>query len=51
MSSNTFQANIKKARFNLYLIANDGSDGVHNGPLAITLLQAAQSWVTTELNQ
>lgn len=43
-------ANIKKARFNLYLVANDGSHGVHNGPLAITLLQAAQSWVTTELN-
>jgi hypothetical protein len=44
-------ASIKRARFNLYLIANDGSHGVHNGPLAITLLQAAQSWVTTELNQ
>jgi hypothetical protein len=44
-------ANIKKARFNLYLVANDASFGVHNGPLAITLLQAAQSWVTTELNQ
>ena len=44
-------ANIKKARFNLYLVANDGSFGTHNGPLAITLLQAAQSWVTTELNQ
>jgi hypothetical protein len=43
--------NIRKARFNLYLVANDGSYGVHNGPLAITLLQAAQSWVTTELNQ
>jgi hypothetical protein len=44
-------ANIKKARFNLYLVVNDGSFGVHNGPLAITLLQAAQSWVTIELNQ
>jgi hypothetical protein len=43
--------NIKKARFNLYLVANDGSYGVHNGPLAITLLQAAQTWVTIELNQ
>jgi len=42
-------ANIKKARFNLYLVANDGSFGVHNGPLAITLLQAAQNWVATEL--
>jgi len=44
-------ANIKKARFNLYLVLNDGSFGTHNGPLAISLLQAAQSWVTTELNQ
>lgn len=44
-------ANIKKARFNLYLVANDASYGAHNGPLAIALLQAAQSWVTTELNQ
>ncbi|HXJ61129.1 MAG TPA: multiheme c-type cytochrome [Verrucomicrobiae bacterium] len=43
--------NIKKARFNLYLVFNDGSFGAHNGPLAISLLQAAQSWVTTELNQ
>ena len=42
--------NIQKARFNLYLVANDRSFGVHNGPLAITLLQAAQSWVSTELN-
>jgi hypothetical protein len=43
--------NIKKARFNLYLVANDGSSGVHNGPLAISLLQTAQNWVTAELNQ
>src|SRR6185503_300536 len=42
-------ANIKRARFNLYLVANDRSYGVHNGPLAITLLQAAQNWVATEL--
>jgi Cytochrome c554 and c-prime len=44
-------ANILKARFNLYVVVNDGSYGVHNGPLAITLLQAAQSWVNSELNQ
>jgi hypothetical protein len=44
-------ARIKKARFNLYLVANDGSHGVHNGPLAITLLQDARDWVTAELNQ
>ena len=43
--------NIRKARFNLYLVANDGSFGVHNGPMAISLLQVAQSWVTTELDQ
>jgi hypothetical protein len=42
--------NIKKARFNLYLVINDRSGGVHNGPYAITLLQAAQNWVETELN-
>ena len=41
---------IQRARFNLYLVANDGSFGVHNGPFAITLLQAAQGWVNAELN-
>jgi hypothetical protein len=41
--------NIQKARFNLYLVLNDGSFGVHNGPFAVTLLDAAQSWVETEL--
>ena len=40
---------IQKARFNLYLVANDGSFGLHNGPFAITLLQAAQNWVNAEL--
>jgi hypothetical protein len=29
----------------------DGSYGVHNGPYAFTLLQAAQDWVQVELNQ
>jgi hypothetical protein len=43
--------NIKKARFNLYLVINDGSYGVHNGPYAITLLEAAQDWIQTELNE
>ncbi|HWH71950.1 MAG TPA: multiheme c-type cytochrome, partial [Candidatus Sulfotelmatobacter sp.] len=43
--------NIKKARFNLYLVLHDGSYGVHNGPYVITLLDAAQSWIETELNQ
>jgi hypothetical protein len=43
--------NIKKARFNLYLVINDGSYGVHNGPYALTLLDAAQKWIQTELNR
>jgi hypothetical protein len=36
---------IKKARFNLYLVHYDGSRGVHNGPYAISLLEAALAWV------
>jgi hypothetical protein len=43
--------NIKKARFNLYLVVNDGSYGVHNGPYAITLLDTALNWIQTELNK
>jgi hypothetical protein len=43
--------NIKKARFNLYLVRNDGSYGVHNGPYSVTLLDAAENWVLEELNQ
>ncbi len=43
-------ANIKKARFNLYLVVNDGSHGVHNGPFAITLLDEALDWIQTELD-
>ena len=42
---------IKKARFNLYLVINDGSYGVHNGPHAITLLDAALDWIQTEVNK
>jgi hypothetical protein len=42
---------IKKARFNLYLVVNDGSYGVHNGPHAITLLDTALAWVREELNK
>ncbi len=44
-------ANIKKARFNLYLVFADGSFGVHNGPFAVTLLEAAEGWIQAELNQ
>lgn len=43
--------NIKKARFNLYIVLNDGSYGVHNGPYAVALLDAARNWVQQELNQ
>ncbi|HEY5914429.1 MAG TPA: hypothetical protein VJA21_27890, partial [Verrucomicrobiae bacterium] len=37
--------NIKKARFNLYLVLYDGSFGVHNGFLAVRLLDAAEAWI------
>lgn len=40
---------IRKARFNLYLVFNEGSFGVHNGPYAIELLSAAYNLVLDEL--
>ena len=43
--------NIQKARFNLYVVLYDGSYGVHNAGLAVTLLDAAQNWVDQELNK
>lgn len=43
--------NIKKARFNLYIVKYDGSYGVHNGPHAIALLASARNWIATELNK
>ena len=42
---------IKKARFDLYLVLYDGSYGVHNGPYDIQLLQAAQDFVAGQLYQ
>jgi len=42
-------ANIKKARYNLYLVLHDGSYGIHNGPQALRLLNAAQKWIQAEL--
>jgi hypothetical protein len=33
---------VKKARFNMYLVLNDGSFGVHNPTFALNLLNAAQ---------
>jgi hypothetical protein len=40
---------IKKARFDLYLVFYDGSYGVHNYLYDIQLLGAAQSWVIGQL--
>lgn len=40
---------IKKARFDLYLVLYDGSYGVHNGPYDIQLLQSAQAFVDSQL--
>ncbi len=42
--------NIRKARFNLYLILNDGSYGVHNGPYSAALLDQASQWIQGELH-
>jgi hypothetical protein len=44
-------ANIKKARFNLYLLVNDGSFGLHNSVFARGLLIAAEDFVAQELSQ
>lgn len=42
---------IKKARFDLYLVFYDGSYGVHNAPYDVQLLQDAQTWVDGQLFQ
>jgi len=42
--------NILKARFNLYLVLNDGSFGVHNPIFAPNLLSAAQGFIFNELD-
>jgi hypothetical protein len=41
--------NIKRARFNLYIVNNDGSHGTHNALHALALLDAARTWVQQEL--
>jgi hypothetical protein len=41
--------NIKKARFDLYLVLNDGSFGVHNPAFASGLLNAAENFIFLEL--
>jgi len=40
---------IQKARFNLYLVFNEGSFGVHNGPYTVDLLETAYDLVQDEL--
>ena len=40
---------VKRARFNLYLVLNDGSLGVHNPTLALNLLNAAEVWLVQVL--
>jgi hypothetical protein len=40
---------VKRTRFNLYLVLNDGSFGVHNPTFAINLLGAAQIWMVQVL--
>ena len=42
--------NIKKARFDLYLVVNDGSLGTHNWIFALDLLTAAQNLASQELS-
>jgi hypothetical protein len=42
--------NIKKARFDLYLVVNDGSLGAHNWIFALNLLSAAESMIYQELS-
>lgn len=39
---------IKQARFNLYIVNNDASHGVHNALYSVTLLDDAIRWVQSE---
>lgn len=43
--------NIKKARFNLYIVQYDGSFGIHNPHYSASLLDTARAWVQQELNK
>lgn len=49
--TNMIPADIRKARFDLYLVYYDGSYGVHNAPYDSDLLQTAQSWIDGQLYQ
>ena len=44
-------ANIKKARFNVYLANNDAASGIHNPLHVVALCNAALSFVQAELSQ
>lgn len=44
-------ANIKKARYDLYLAYNEHASGIHNPLFVIQLMDAAMSFVQLELNQ
>jgi nitrate/TMAO reductase-like tetraheme cytochrome c subunit len=37
--------NIRKARFNLYVVQNDGTFGIHNPGYAAVLLNTADAWI------
>lgn len=41
--------NIRKARFNLYVVRNDGTIGIHNPVYAPILLEVADDWIYEEL--
>jgi hypothetical protein len=43
--------NIRKARFNVYVVLSDGSLGVHNPEFSVMLLQEAETWVAEQLDQ
>lgn len=42
---------IREARFNLYLVAHDGSKGLHNAPYTRHLLSVAQKKIQAELDK
>ena len=50
-SSLTNYPGVLKARFNLYLVLNDGSLGAHNWLYSIFLLDSAQYFIQQELNK
>ena len=49
-TTNAVPDTIKQARFNLYLVLNDGSVGVHNPLYCLELLNYADDLVEQELN-